>query len=225
MKYWYLGVLSIVFTFALAFSEGKRKMGAAVLFKALSSVSFVILGILSFQHAIDRKSALYLLMGLIFGAVGDVLLNVCHLVNESPFVFFLGGVSFLVGHVLYLIVLVPMAASFVWPAVGAGLFIAAFILFFLHRKAKTEAVLFLESMGYMLAVSLMASFSVFGLVSKSADPARILRAVGGILFLASDTMLFIRLVRKEKAPAVLGFFVLITYYPAQCLIAMSMQYI
>ena len=224
MNYWYLGAASIVFTLALAWSKWKRKMVAAVLFKALASLSFVILGILSFQHAIDKTSALYLLVGLIFGAVGDVLLNVCHLVKESPFVFFLGGVSFFVGHILYLVVLIPQAASYLWPAIGAGILSAALILFFLHRKVKTEQLLFLESLSYMIVVSLMASFSVFGLIAKSGDPARILRAIGGLLFLASDTMLFARMIRKEKTPAVLGFLLLITYYPAQCLIAMSMQH-
>ena len=224
MKYWYFAVLSIAFTLALILAEGKRKMTAALIFKALASASFVALGVFSFRMSSDRGKAVFLLLGLIFGAVGDVLLNVCHLVHESPQIFFIGGMSFFIGHIMYLFVLVPAAVPYVVPAVIAGVGVAVLLLIFLHRKQNADRILFLESVAYMITVSLMASFAVFGFFAKTGDPAGILRALGGVLFLVSDTMLFCRMIRKEKAPAALGALLLIAYYPAQCLIAFSMQF-
>lgn len=224
MSYWYLAVLCLIFTTLLVRSESKNQMVAALVFKTLSSLSFVALGILSFGLAKDRSLAVFLLIGLILGAVGDVLLNVCHLVNESVVVFFIGGFSFFIGHILYLFVLVPTAEGFALPAVLCGIAVAALLLVFLHRKQKADRLLFVESLGYMVTVSTMASFAVFGLFAKGFGTATVFRAIGGILFLTSDTMLFFRMIRKGESHPVLAAFLLFTYYPAQCLIAASMQH-
>ena len=224
MKYWYLAVLSIVLMLALSWSEWKRKFVLALIFKTLASLCFVLIGLFSLPLAVDQQSAKYLFIGLILGAVGDVFLNVCRLVKKPAVVFLLGGTSFFLRHILYLLVLIPAARAYFVPAVIAGMVTAISILVFLHWRVETDRLLYIESLGYMVTVSLMASFAVFGAVAQAGDTARLLRAVGGVLFLTSDTMLFFRMIKKEKAPAILGFLLLLAYYPAQCLIALSIQF-
>ena len=94
MKFWFLALICIALTIVLVVFELKRKMWLALLFKALSSCAFVLLGAMSFSLAADRSGALLLFIGLLLGAIGDVLLNLCHVVNESKRVFFLGGLAF-----------------------------------------------------------------------------------------------------------------------------------
>ncbi|MBR4768636.1 MAG: lysoplasmalogenase [Lachnospiraceae bacterium] len=220
MKYWYLAVLCMIFMGFLYYSERRKKMVRALLFKALSSLTFVLIGFLSLSESKDPASA-FLLAGLVFGMAGDVLLNLCHLKNDSAFFFLLGGIAFFIGHILYLVYLVPGAAGFTLPAVIAGVTAGSLLLLFLHRKRNADKVLLLESVAYLLTVSTMASFSVFGFLAGDRSTGKLFRMIGGILFLVSDTILFERTIRKEESQSLLGFLVLITYYPAQCLIAMS----
>lgn len=229
MQFWYLIPICLLFTGLLIAAEWREAYRPAVLFKALASLSFVILGVLAFRQHSGITAAVCFMAGLILGAIGDVLLNVCHLANESQIIFLAGGLAFFAGHIFYLIALIPLAGSFVIPAVGAGILAAALVLFFLFRKRETTMILKLEAGAYLIAVSLMASFSVFNVVNwlsaGGPEGGRILRAFGGMLFLISDTLLFYRTVSGKTKNKWLVLSVLVTYYPAQCLIAASMQFL
>lgn len=225
MQYWYLAASSVLCAGILAYAESKRKLWTATVFKALGSILFVLLGFLCWNTgAKSLEKGILILIGLILGAVGDVFLNLKHQFHESQVMFLIGGFSFFFGHILYLIVMVPLAGSAgTWGAIGA-IIVAVCIVSMLFAKFKVDTKLRILMTGYMATVTLMAGTAVAGMFHNGFALPFVFRAIGGVLFVISDTLLFIRMLKDEGSNFGLCFALLLTYYPAQCLIAMSLFY-
>ena len=222
MKYWYLAALSVVLGILLAVVEKKQKFKAALAVKTLASAAFVALGILSYLTR-PEPAGILILIGLVLGAVGDVLLNIRHLKNGNLVFFYIGGVSFFFGHLLYLAAFIPFAAPHLPAAIVFGIAFAAAITLAEFSFTRGTGMMRIAGAVYILTVSLMASVAVFAAIRQRFALPFLLRAIGGCLFLISDSALFFRMMKNESG-TVLAFLVLLTYYPAQCLIAASMAF-
>ena len=158
--------------------------------------------------------AFWISTGLFFSLFGDILLM-------FPDRFFLHGLAaFLMAHIAYLIAFTreakfPARLS-IWLIYLAG--VACFFLLAIFPKLPTG--LRLPIIVYMFfAVSMAAQSMGRFLILNSIPDA--LAAFGAILFVLSDSLLaFDRFRSPLPAPA---FFVLIPYYLAQWLIALSTQ--
>ena len=82
----------------------------AVLFKGLTTVCCIVIAAIAVFHTTDKYFAVLIMFGLFFGFLGDELLALRFVFTEKYSLFFLtGALSFLVGHVFYLIALYSIA--------------------------------------------------------------------------------------------------------------------
>ena len=205
------------------YSEYRKKMVAALWLKGLASAIFVSVGVSADIAAGGSRFADTVVAGLAFGAIGDVFLNLRYLVKKNErLVFAVGVVSFFLGHVMYLIALLPYCDHI--PAVAAaGLAVAGILVCCMFRKIKAELPLKIFGGIYITTVALMATVAMGNLVSVM-NPNRVLFAVGALFFLASDTILVFNTF-GPKFNFCLGGITLILYYIGQSLIALSAAFV
>ncbi|MBO4326946.1 MAG: hypothetical protein J5950_06720 [Clostridia bacterium] len=192
--------------------------------KTIASLAFVALGaFLLFRSPPHTAFRLLIFLGLVFGAAGDVLLE---LFDQSSKKFLIGVFAFFTGHAMYI------AAFFTRNAPGALLallfaFPAAALLTILSARLLVfEGVMRIALLGYMFALSFMTSFAWVTLVMTGLKPFLLL-APGAALFLLSDTSLGLMMFGKpaiRKHSRLLGAICLITYYLAQNAIASSLLF-
>ena len=197
---------------ALLYGQYKRYRLWSLGFKTILSCLFVVVGLL--QAGVDPTYSNLVLGGLVLGMVGDVLLAI-----ETPNTFKAGLVSFLAGHVMYIIAFVSISALSGWLSIamvpialfGMGSFL------WLRRHLGKMLVPVSVYIG-VICVMLLASLAVLGFEDIS-EIARSTIVAGAILFAVSD--LFVarhRFVREQFANRLLG---LPLYYAGQFLLAFS----
>ena len=152
-----------------------------------------------------------MLVGLLFGALGDVLLILPHL-------FFFGLVAFLIGHVWYAVAFAlegarPRPASLAGPLLFAGAVIAG-----LWPGLGTLQI---PVLCYVGAIGVMAGLAI-DQWRRAGSPGAARAAAGACFFLASDAALAWAKFRGPFGPPwMVGVVVLGTYYVAQALLASS----
>ena len=102
-------ILGLVLQSLFIQSEIDGKMKAAVVLKGTASFMFVLLG----GYLLSSKVTMFgdfIFKGLIFGMIGDILLNLRYLVpkQKALSVFGLGVLSFTIGHAFYFSAIVDL---------------------------------------------------------------------------------------------------------------------
>lgn len=151
--------------------------------------------------------------GLLFGAAGDVLLEL----GREGFVF--GLAAFLIGHLFYLIAFLRDCRRPALSAAAASACYGAFAFGFLYRYGELGDLIWPVAL-YVAAICAMVWRAWARLGAPGVSRASFLAAFGGaLLFTASDTLLA---VNRFVAPfAGAGFLVLATYWLGQLGIAGS----
>jgi uncharacterized membrane protein YhhN len=186
--------------------------GLVYIFKPLATLLILSIALVNW---FSQKSnyALWICVGLAFSLVGDVLL----MWPERYFVVGLG--AFLFAHVAYLAAFtrgVKFPSS--WTVLGFYLAIGAVMYFAL--SAQLPAELKLPVALYAFALATMGA-QAMGRYLRLQTPAALYAAVGGIFFMVSDGLLAVD--RFRAAIPYGAVVVLVPYYVAQVLIAMSTQ--
>lgn len=110
----------------------------AVLFKGLTTVCCIVISAVAVFHTTDRHFAVLLMFGLFFGFLGDELLALRFVFTEKFSLCFLSGaMSFLVGHVFYVVALYSIAPK-AWIA-AIPLLIIAMLLEYQNSKSMTSS--------------------------------------------------------------------------------------
>ncbi len=197
----------------------------ATIRKGIASLTFVGWGVYCYAQN-GNPSALWILAGLIFGLLGDVLLHLrfLHEGARSNRVFAVGVASFLVGHFLYIVFLAERAYGRYLVAVLGTLLIAAVAEPPLIRRVKVPArELKIFGIIYITVVVAMFSFSVAQTVAMGMCGLSVWFMVGALCFLMSDYMMvYYTFVRKTRMLRIMN---LLLYYVGQLLIATSILYI
>ena len=158
-------------------------------------------------------------MGLIFGALGDILLNIRFLTEKySQKVFLAGIAAFLTGHVMYLLALIPYSQHLVISLV-IGALCAAALLIYTFRRIKVKMAFLIFGIVYLSIIILMTAVAI-GNVIAVPETYRILFAIGAVLFTISDVVLIFNTF-GEKSVFSKRILNLSCYYVAQLLIAIS----
>lgn len=185
--------------------------------KGLTSFGFVLLGILNLAYliAVRRKPLRFpviLTVGLVFAMLADIVLNVN----------FIGGaLLFAVGHVFYF-VSYGMLERFCRRDIllsGVIFTAAALILTFAPMFDFGDAFMNGLCIGYALVISFMVGKAVSNVIRKP-NTSNILLAAGSVLFFFSDLMLALYVF--GDAPKITDILCVVTYYPAQCILAHAM---
>ena len=221
MSYMYLAYLGMLLQICFIYLEQQKKYVPAVIQKGAASLVFVLIGFLGLSVATIPTFAKVVVAGLVFGLIGDVCLNLRFVLEKAGQKIFLGGIlAFLIGHILYLVALVPLAAK-LWIWLISGLLIAAVLLYWILTSVEAEKAFKVFGVVYIGAVVLMTAVSV-GVYVTRRTPGALLYMIGAVLFTASDIILIFNTFTKD-GKAWMRPTNLILYYLGQLLIALSIQ--
>ena len=201
--------------------EHREKYVAADVFKGLASAIFVLIGYCAAAAYPDDTFVQRICLGLLFGLVGDVVMNLRFVFKESAGQkAFLGGIlAFLIGHIAYLVALVPYSVHLV-AVVIIGAAVAALLLAYIFKTMDVKKAFKIFGVFYLGAVIFMTVMAVDIAVFAGSRRA-ILYAIGAVLFMSSDIVLiFNTFSGKTRFP--LRVTNLSLYYIGQILIAVSL---
>ena len=210
--------LCLIFAALVLFSEEKKHYVPAAVFKGLASLCFVILG---FICTPGGRTADCLMAGLILGAIADVLLNLRNIVKEkAKLVFLVGILVFLLGHILYLMAVLPITGHKL-AAVLTGVVLTALLIRWIFTKVTAEKAFKAFGIVYVGAITVLNSTALFNLI-EHRTPFTICFMIGALLFLVSDIILILNTFGKESRLR-LRVVNLTLYYTGQLLIAISLS--
>jgi len=184
--------------------------------KGLTSFGFVCIGLVNLIYAIKEKQSLkfpiILFAGLILGMLGDILLNI-HFIT--------GAIIFALGHVAYFIAYCVLQKFSCKDLIAGGIiFVPSVLIITLMPIFDFGGILMeLVCVFYALIISLMLGKAVTNYV-KTSSLINLLLVIGSGLFFFSDLMLLFDVF--AEVPKIMGILCLVSYYPAQCIIAYSM---
>lgn len=202
--------------------EKKQKMVATLYLKGLASITFVVLGAISFIQTKNFFFASFILIGLIFDALADVIFNLRFAFKKIEHLSFVSGTFlFFTGHIFYLVALVPQIThQWIYLLIGLGFSALIQLLFFFVLENVSKAY---KAYGiiYIAMVSMMTAMGIGYLIANSGAVGAVLFAIGAVFFLISDVLLIFNTFRSKKIypVRVISF---MTYYTGQLLIATSL---
>lgn len=194
--------------------KGSRKR--KLLTKTLLSCLFIITALVQ-PHPIPRYYQI-LLIGLLFCLGGDIFLA---LPREKMFLF--GLVSFLLGHICYLICFFFLAdiSRWTWGGAVAGLVVGVMVVYWLKPHLGRMLI---PVIAYIVVITLMliGAWTVLG-DSQVKSTGRVLVFIGAACFYVSD--LFVARNRFLKTEFKNRLFGLPLYYFGQFLLAFSVGFV
>ncbi len=184
--------------------------------KGLTSVMFVLLAVLNLIFAIRLKKcnikfASFLLTGLVFAMLGDILLNI-HFIT--------GAVLFAMGHVFFFVSYLFLVKFNWWDLLcGAIIFVPSVLFIVLAPMFNFGGVTMeLVCVFYALIISFMVGKAASNFI-RQKNLLNLLILIGSVLFFFSDLMLLLNVF--GGLPKFVDVLCLITYYPAEFLLAHS----
>ena len=201
--------------------EHEEKYLLADILKGSASLIFVLIGYQAFLVTNNAFNRLFL-YGLIFGMIGDILLNLRYVFpKHGQKIFLVGILAFLIGHILYLLALIPQARHvWIWYCITIGALAAICLLVYIFRTMEVKPAFKIFGVFYLGAVFIMTAIAI-GIAIFVPNRRSILYAIGAILFTASDVVLifntFSGVTKFSMRIANLSL-----YYLGQILIACSM---
>lgn len=172
-----------------------------------------------------------MLLGLIFGWFGDLFL---HVITKNVIYFAIGLVSFLVGHVFYVLAFIKVQAHFMpdAPAISVAEIICVILMFAGYAAyaivtkmkfgiALVPVILYAFTIAFMLfkGLTLCTRLALLGNEMTSWAIATI--GIGAILFVLSDTTLALLLFGGKAKDRTMKIFNIGTYFAGQMLLASS----
>ncbi len=202
------------------FTEHREKYLLADILKGSASLIFVLIGLKAYQtvnFAFNRQ----LLIGLVFGLIGDVLLNLRYVFpKQGQKIFLIGIVAFLIGHIMYLLALIPQARHILWYCAIPGAVAAACLLAYIFKTMEVKKAFKIFGIFYLGAVFIMTAIAI-GIAIFTPSRRAIIYAIGAILFTASDVILIFNTFSGVTRFS-MRIMNLTLYYLGQILIAVSM---
>jgi uncharacterized membrane protein YhhN len=198
--------------------------------KSICAAGFVLVSICAiFASGELTRYSFFILIGAVMGAEGDIFLGI----STRGKWFIMGLLSFLSGHILYIIAFLNGSAAYgnktLFNIYEVAAIAALLLLFtFIGVKVKAKAgkmlpaiLLYAAAISAMLVKAVSLSVIVAG---NNRIPASICLISGAALFVLSDSLLSLRLftkIRLKKMP----WLCLASYFSAQVLIALSIYFL
>ena len=219
-----LAIFGIVVQSVFIVVEHRKRYVLSVILKGTASVLFCAIGAIALcMAAMNQSFARLIVLGLCFGALGDILLNLRFVFPANGQRFFLAGVvAFLTGHVLYLCAIVPLSQNLLLCIV-IGAILAAALLAGIFKVLTVKPVFKIFGVLYLGAIVLMTTVAIGNVITAPRASAW-LHAAGGVLFSLSDIVLIFNTFGKEQKFS-MRIANLTLYYLGQLLITFSLFYI
>ncbi len=199
--------------------EYKGDMRKALLLKGLAAIIFVAAGFSVMKNCTDVRHAQFIVIGLFMGFVGDVLLNLQYVVKNGGKLFVIGAGAFLIGHMFYSLSWGSYISGFMSTIIAAV--VAIGIMLWVYQHITVESIgLKVFGVVYLGVAVLATSFAVESYIRNPQNLSSIVFAIGGMLFIFSDVVLFFNMFgNKKKWMRATN---LTTYYLGQLFIAASL---
>ena len=209
----------------------------SLLLKMICASLFVAVGVLSMFIADNHTEYAYtMLLGLVFGWVGDFFLHV----NSTKTCFGIGFTSFLLGHVVYIISYIRALGN-IFPeysvvngveiCAAAALCVIALVCY-VKLKLDMPGVFVKVTMGtyfviltimFVKAAALGYNYMISG--GQYGVLALVVLVLGSLCFLLSDVVLGFIMFGGFKKNYPIKIFNIVTYFAAQVLLASSILFI
>lgn len=214
-----------------------EKCRKSLILKMVCSTMFVSVCVLSMFIADNfSRYALTMLVGFVFGWVGDYFLHA----KPSNAYFVTGFISFLIGHIIYIVAFVkatPVIAPGYEQFNGVEIAVIIGIVTLLMVAAEVVKVKFSPSVVkvgviiYLLAINSMVvraavlGYSYYKTGAEFGIVALLLLGIGATAFLLSDITLGIIIFGGRKKNYPIKIFNIITYFWGQVMLASSILFI
>lgn len=217
---------AITLVCVIAFLVVRIKKGGiiAMLLKTLASVMFIATGLIGASKYGMGTETIFIMLGLLFGLIGDILLDLkyCHAEDEYTYTN-AGMLSFGLGHIMYFVATVlilrlytDLSWLFVLASAGGAALITVLIMM-VSKKMLDFGRYFYQSVAYTFVLSFMVCLTI---ITTIYYPEFWRMMAGIVLIFLSDLVLsFIYFGGKENS----GLFISvnhIVYYAGQLMIAM-----
>ena len=235
-------IISVIILVAVGFAcvtvfnkrRVEKKMEKALLWKSTASLLFVLTAMNTLwasSCAAVSNYRLIVCLGLIFGMMGDIALDLKYVCPDQEKMFtYAGFVSFLIGHLFfigalvlhygsdvdYLYIIIPMVLAFL----AAGVVLMGEKIMKLNYGSY-KAIIFFYSLILIFFTLLSGSISIM----TGFRPNLIIMFTGSVFFLISDLILSRTYFGEGKDRAVDIISNHYTYYLAQYLIALSLYFV
>lgn len=182
---------------------------------------FILLSLLGLYLAMAKPILLVMVLALAFSWLGDVLLMI-----KSTKWFAIGGVSFLVSHIFFVLAYcteIDFAQIPLWSMILLGaIFLTAVVIIFIQLRPHLPHALFYPMALYLAVNGAMNCFAIFRLICQGGLP-ELITVIGAFLFFISDTTLFFVRFNKECRMKS-HFLIMLTYSVGELLIVLGMIY-
>ena len=200
-----------------------------ILTKALASFAFVLLAIVGVSQTGANAYAIFIVLGLLCGLIGDIVLDNKVVYKEHENIYLNAGMlSFGIGHIFYFVASVILfsfvsAPSYLIYIALAGAISISLAIFCLSKPLGLSfGKFFFQSLSYTLILSFMSIYSV---MLACYCPNAILFAVGICLIFVSDLILSMQYFGGKADSKFLTFANHLVYYAGQILIASVMFFL
>lgn len=201
---------------------GKPRQGAV--WKASASACFLLIGAIALTQRGLTFIGVLIFLGLLFDFAGDVVLELRYLYPKKHGLFFaLGMLLFGLGHLCYIPALLLSDAPAWLPALAVCAALLLIVKLYTVWRSVKAGKLLLPGTIYLTITAYMASLAIVTAV-RGPSVGTLLFAVGGSLFLCSDSLLTAYSF-GQKRRFLQSMLLHIAYYLAQCLIAAAICFL
>lgn len=229
----FLAIVGMILQGTFIVVEHKCKYVAAAILKGSAALVFVIIGFIGYLNFLKSSGAsnvdatkgltktvcLMICLGLLFGMFGDVLLALRFIFKSmAQKVFLAGTFVFFIGHILYMVALIPMSENLV-ISILIGAVVAAVLLIIMYKTMNLKMAFKIFGIFYIEAVVIMTAIAIGNRIAVNSA-FRTWYAVGAVLFTISDVVMIFNTFGKTQK-FFLRIMNLSLYYVGQLLIAIS----
>ena len=223
--------LGAIFTTLFIYGKLTNYSWRTTMFKTIDSLLFLSLGIYLYFYKGQPSIGIFIILGLVFGLLGDVALAFKRIAkSKDKFFTLLGMVMFIIGHIFYTTGLfvhyyIPgNVVHIIIPLVAAVIIAISIVIIELKLKFKLGGFKYFGILYFTALFSVSMSCLSLNILHSFQSTYLILMLVGAVIFASSDILLT-RTYFKENCPK--GFLIStsITYYLAQFLIAFTLFFL
>ncbi|MDD6021100.1 MAG: lysoplasmalogenase [Acutalibacteraceae bacterium] len=228
-----LGAICLI-SFLVNFNKKRTVIG--VFNKMTVSIFFIMTAFFGILHSMDKigdpsiiKYGLLVLIGLVFGMLGDIYLDQKWVYpNDEKKYLYAGFITFAIGHIFYITALAVKAQlKFVYVLLGAcvGLLVVIVNIFIEKFTTQNFGEYRFIVMLYSLLVGTTPGVALVATIMTHGEPAFIVFLIGAVFFLLSDIVLSPMYFSKGKNTPVNFVINHVTYYIGQYMFALSIIFL
>lgn len=153
-------------------AEYRKHSQVRIVSKTIASLAFIAVGVLAMRAAPASAFSMWIVIGLVLGAVGDVAL-----LGRGDRAFLGGLVAFLLGHIAYVVAIAQLAPPATWisPLAIAPIIVGGGALVWLWPR-----------LGEMRVPVIVYVLTIITMVAGALAVSQPVLTTGAVLFFASD---------------------------------------